>query len=56
MRTTLGPHTHKGIKSTFGKKKGSYKPNNTGFRRKYTGSMGGSGVKNQTKRSNALPY
>jgi len=55
MRRTLGPHIEKGAKSTFGKKRGSYKPKKTSFRRKYTGSMGGTGVKNMTKRSNALP-
>ncbi len=34
---------------------GSYRPLRTGFRRKYTGSMGGTGLKHQMKRTNALP-
>lgn len=55
IKTILGPHNHRGGYSTFGRKKGSYRPKYTEYRKKYTGSMGGTGTKYQTIRSNALP-
>jgi len=39
----------------MGKKKRSYHPNVTNYRRKYTGTMGGTGIKNMTVRPNAVP-
>jgi hypothetical protein len=39
----------------MGMKKGRYHPNVTNYRRKYTGTMGGTGIKNMTIRPNAVP-